>query len=123
MCVRLRALPRETLYERPLSARRPRGAEEAGRPAVEGPAGLGGGGGGRGKQGREAPTREPNGLYGSEFSEQRGGNDPSPDLGTDGVRRARTCGSAPHRRCPRNLALPCGSRALETRRCDLGTAF
>lgn len=95
-----------------------------GRPAVEGPAGLGGrGGGGRGKQGREAPTREPNGPYGSEFSEQRGGNDPSPDLGTDGVRRARTCGSAPHRRCPRSLALPCGSRALETRRWDLGTAF
>lgn len=47
MCARLRALPRETLYERPLSARRPRGAEEAGRPAVEGPAGLGGRGKGR----------------------------------------------------------------------------
>lgn len=82
-----------------------------------GPQGSGGRGrGGRGKQ-------EPNGPYGSEFSEQRGGNDPSPDLGTDGVRRARTCGSAPHRRCPRSLALPCGSRALETRRWDLGTAF
>lgn len=76
MCARLRALPRETLYERPLSARRPRGAEEAGEACCRGArtrrerdpgagrAGLGGGGG-HGKRGREAPTREPNGLYGS----------------------------------------------------------